>query len=906
MNSFDQIKRGKLKLLLLFGFLGLAALIILLAAAGGRKNVTAAPTGAQSADGLWQDVNEATLRISGERVIEPTAYRPVSLDWDTLNGLLANAPDASAEAESSNVILSLPLPDGSYGRFQISQTAVMHPDLAAKFPEIQTYAGIGLDDPTAYARLDTTPKGFHAMILSVNGRVFIDPYSTDGIDLYQSYYANDFIPNLPADFEPDVVVELEGESAEKPEAITGAISSGGTLRTYRLAVAATGEYTQFHGGTVNDAMAEITTAVNRVTGIYEREVAVSLQLIANNDDIIYTNGATDPYTNSSGGTMLGQNQSNLDSVIGSANYDIGHVFSTGGGGVAWLASVCNPSTKAQGVTGLGSPVGDPFYVDYVSHEMGHQFAGNHTFNSVTSACGGGNRNGGTAYEPGSGSTIMAYAGICGSDNIQSNSDDYFHTISFDEIVSFTTAGSGNGCAVTSGTGNTPPTVEAGASYSIPLNTPFTLTGSATDPGDELTLTYNWEEFDLGSAGSPNSPSGNAPIFRSFPATSSPSRTFPRISDIVNGTQTLGELLPSYARTMNFRLTVRDNQSPAGGVAYDSTTVTAVTGTGPFLVTAPNTAVTWTGNTNATVTWNVAGTTASPISCANVNINLSTDGGFTYPTVLLASTPNDGSQTVLVPNISTSSARVRVACASNIFFDISNTNFTIQLGVAGDPSLTVSKSVQPTGSVAPGDTLTYSIGVTNTGTGLASNTTVTDTFAAALVNPACGGVPGNLNQTGVSINPAAGVNYSCTAQVDPALALAVDFTAVPHEITSGEQVTYTITVTNSHSSLSLSNVQVSAPGVSNCTPALSTPLTLAAGVGQTYTCPNNVVNSPASSTATATGELTISNVATASDPDDPDSPASSSTVQTQVVATGTDSVMVILSDYFYLNLPIILR
>ncbi len=899
MDHKNQASHGKKGAWLIFAFLGLSLLIALLAA-GEQGQAAAAATAAQPANDLWQDVNEATLRLSGERQIVPTAYRLVSLDWGQLDALLANTPDSATGAETSEVILSLPLPDGTYGRFQISQTAVMHPELAAKFPEIQTYAGIGLDDSTASARLDTTPKGFHAMILSVNGRVFIDPYSTAGIDLYQSYYANDFVPNLPDDFAPDVVVEPEGETAVKPETITGVTaSSGGTLRTYRLAVAATGEYTQFHGGTKPLAMAEIVTAINRVTGIYEREVAVSLQLVANNDLVVYTDSATDPYTNNDGFAMLSENQSTLNSFIGAANYDIGHVFSTGGGGIASLGVVCG-SSKAQGVTGRFSPVGDPFYVDYVSHEMGHQFAGNHTFNSVTSSCGGPNRNGSTAYEPGSGSTIMAYAGICGSDDLQNNSDDYFHTISFDEIVSFTTAGLGNTCAAASSTGNTPPTVDAGASYSIPLNTPFTLAGSASDSDGTASLTYNWEEFDLGPAGSPNSPSGNAPIFRSFPATSSSSRTFPRMSDIVNNTQTLGELLPTYGRTMNFRLTVRDNQVPAGGVAYDSTTVTAVSGTDPFRVTSPNTAVVLAGNANQTITWDVAGTTAAPISCANVAIDLSTDGGFTYPTVLAASTPNDGSQSIFLPNINTSSARVRVRCSTNIFFDISNANFTIQ----GDPSLTVTKSVNPTGNVAPGETLTYSIAVHNAG-GPANNTTVTDTFDPALVNPLCNGVPGDLVDT-VVIGPGGSMSYSCTAVVDPSLALAVELTAVPAIIESGEQVTYTITVTNSHSSLSLNNVQVSAPNVSGCTPALGTSQTLAPGASQIYNCPNVVVNSPAATTATATGSLTISNVANASEPDDPGGPKSSNTVNNQVVVTGKDTFAVYLSDYFYLYLPIVTR
>ena len=653
-------------------------------------------------------------------------------------------------------------------------------------------------------------------------------------------------------------------------------------------------------------MAEITTAINRVAGIYQREVAVTFQLIANNEDIIYTNGITDPYDNNNGSAMLGQNQANLDNpaIIGSANYDVGHVFSTGGGGVAWLGVPCVAGQKARGVTGLGSPVGDPFYVDYVAHEIGHQFAANHTFNGNSGSCAGSQWNDSTAYEPGSATTIMGYAGICSPQNIQNNSDDYFHGISFDEIVAYTTTGQGNSCAAVSSTGNTPPTVEAGSPYSIPLNTPFTLTGSATDPDGTASLTYNWEEFDLGPTGAPNSPSGNAPIFRSFSPTTSPSRTFPQISDIVNNTQTLGELLPSYARAMNFRLTVRDNQAMGGGVANDNTTVTAVAGTGPFLVTAPNTAVTWTGNTNENVTWNVAGTNLAPISCANVNISLSTDGGFTYPTSLAMNTANDGSASVLVPNISTSNARVRVACAGNIFFDISNANFNIQLGAAGDPSLTVDKSVDPTGSVTAGDTLTYSIDVNNVGTGVAANTTVSDTFAAALVNPTCNGVPGNLLDT-VVINPSSSVSYTCTAQVDSTLALEIEHTADPTELLSTDDITYTIVITNSHSSLSLNNVQVSAPNVGGCTPALSTPQTLGPGASQTYTCPNNQINLPVS-TATVTGELTISNVATASDPDDPGGPASSSTVQSQVVITDSDTLTVVLLDWFYMYLPIVAR
>ncbi|WP_420631855.1 reprolysin-like metallopeptidase [Candidatus Leptofilum sp.] len=896
MNFTNQ---RNFNLLLFLGFVGLILLLILLTMAGRQHNATAAPTGTQSADGIWQDVDETLLRVADERVIVPTAYRTVSLNWDALDGVLANAPESAAVADE--VVLALPLPDGSYGRFQIYQTAVMHPDLAAKFPEIKTYAGVGLDDPTAYARLDTTPKGFHAMILSANGTIFIDPYSKEETGAYISYFKDDFATTKSGIIEPPYTDLSE---VEEFSSIMGTIVSGSQRRTYRLAVATTVEYTAYHSAgspTVAEGLAAVVTTVNRVTGIYERDVAITFELIANNDLIIHT-AEPDGYTNGDSVAMVSQNQSRLDSVILDANYDIGHVFGTGDGGYA-PGDTCVSGSKAQGMTSTDDPIGDPFDVDYVSHEIGHQLGAGHTFNS--SICSGAIWPH-LAFEPGSGTTIMAYAGICPTQNIQLNSDDYFHGSSIEEMFTYTTVGSGSSCGTVTATGNTPPTVEAGASYNIPLNTPFTLTGSATDPDNDAVFSYNWEQFDTGPAGHPNAPVGDAPIFRSFPATTSPSRTFPQISDIVNNTQTIGEILPSYGRTMNFRLTVRDNQVPAGGVAYDSTTVTAVSGTGPFLVTDPNTNETWTGNTMETVSWNIAGTDQAPISCANVNIQLSTDGGFTYPTVLEMNTPNDGDQAVFVPNISTSSARVRVSCADNIFFDISDANFTIQLGAGGDPSLTVNKTVDPTGSVSPGDSLTYMITVENVGTAPASNAVITDTFATALTNPSCNGVSGDLMDT-VAINPSSSMSYSCTAVVDPSLALDVEITAVPTVISSTEITTYTITVTNSHGSLSLDNVEVATtPNLINCTPALNVPQTLGPGASQVYICPNNLGSTEGPTTATATGELTINNVAQAADPDDPGGEKSSSTVQSQVIVMGSDSVMVMFSDYFYTYLPVVTR
>ena len=334
--------------------------------------------------------------------------------------------------------------------------------------------------------------------------------------------------------------------------------------------------------------------MNRVNGIYEREVAIRMVMVANNNLVVYTNGATDPYSNGNGSAMLGQNQTNLNSVIGSANYDIGHVFSTGGGGVAQLGGAVHRRTRRAASPASRNPVGDGFDVDYVAHEMGHQFGAAHTFNGTTGNCGGATASASSAYEPGSGTTIMAYAGICGAENLQPHSDDTFHTRSFDQIVAFSTGATGSSCPVITATGNTPPTVNAGAAFTIPRQTPFTLTGSATDP-DGDTLTYMWEEFDLGSAAPPNTDiAAVRPIFRSFVPLTVPSRTFPRLSDILGNVATLGESMSTRNRTMTFRLTARDNRVGGGGVNYASTTVTVNAAAGPFAVTQPNTAVTWAG------------------------------------------------------------------------------------------------------------------------------------------------------------------------------------------------------------------------------------------------------------------------------------------------------------------------
>lgn len=638
--------------------------------------------GGYAQNGFFRDATESSFNKSGKRVIIPSKFRTLTLDKTALQTFLKAIPSEDNIANRGTTpVIAIPMPAGGVARFHIWESAVLDPKLAAKYPDIKTYTGQGIDDPTANIKLDLTAHGFHAMIISsLSGAVFIDPYAQGNTAQYISYNKIDF---QKAGKYTELPLKRSKMNLNRGASTTGTqanICLGTVLRKYRLALAADAEYTAFNGGTVASAQAAEATTMNRVNGVYERELSIRMIIIANNDQLIFTNSATDPYDNANpGGIMLSQNQTTVDAVIGNTNYDIGHVFSTGGGGLAGLGVVCVSGQKAQGVTGTPTPVGDPFDIDYVAHEMGHQFGAEHCFNSnlAGTSCEG-NGSSTSNAEPGSGSTVMAYAGICGSDNLQANSYAQFHAVSFDQIGFYTNNSSGNACAVQTATGNTPPVVNAGSNYTIPKSTPFYLSGSGTDANGDI-LTYSWEQVDVGGQfGTWDAPSGNAPIFRSFAPAPSPVRYFPAISDLLSNSTTRGELLPSYARTMHFRLTARDNKAGGGGVCYSENEITVAATAGPFLVTYPNTAgIVWYVNDFKTITWDPAGTGLSPINCTNVKIELSTDGGLSYPVTLAANTPNDGSEEIIVPANLTGLGRIRIMAVGNIFFDISNFNLSIQ-------------------------------------------------------------------------------------------------------------------------------------------------------------------------------------------------------------------------------------
>jgi len=705
---------------------------------------------------LWQSQTEASIPVLGVRYIQPQAAAYYQLDLDQLQQLLDAAPmEFRPIAQMSQTLISLPMPDGSMQRFDIQESPIMEAALSERFPDIQTFNGRGVTDPSKSLRFDLTPAGFHAMILQADGpTIFIDPvYFKGDKRYYQVYYRSDFRSTVAKNFSCQTETPMSKGQTNKRPLLPKSFGSC-ELRTYRLALAATGEYTQFHGGTVADALAAQVVSMNRVNAVYERDLAVRMVIVADNYKIIYTNGSTDPYSNASGGAMLGENQTICDDSIGTANYDIGHVFSTGGGGVAYLQSVCN-NNKAGGVTGSANPIGDPFDIDYVAHEMGHQFGANHTQNN---AC---NRNGATAMEPGSASTIMGYAGIC-APNVQNNSDDHFHGVSLEEMGAFITS-SGHSCPTTTPLANNSPVVNNSTNtLVIPANTPFFLTGDAQDQDTADVLTYCWEQMDNQTATMPPLPTSTVgPSFRSISPSSNPTRYFPNLADLSAGISPTWEVLSSVSRSYNFRLTVRDNASGGGCTDHVDLSVNVDANSGPFIINYPSaTGISWIGTTQETVQWDVANTNNAPLNCTLVDILLSTDGGLTYPTVLATATPNDGSEVITVPNTPSSTCRIMVRASGGNFFDISDNDFEItgasfgyNLSVAMDslagcPNSNGSYFVTVTGLLGYTDPVQLSLtGLPTGATASFGNANITPsdttTLAIALGNTAAGDYSLNL-------------------------------------------------------------------------------------------------------------------------------------------------------------------
>ena len=608
------------------------------------------------------------------------------LDLNSIKNRLINVPKKISDDENSRII-EFPGLSGDLQKFKIKENSVLHPDLAIKFPTIRSYSGQGVNDRTSTIHFTLNALGLYAMILSPGkGTIYIDPY-TENRTVYMVYSKENIISNRS--FE----CLTESESTVEKSLNFNKNANELKLRTFRLALATTEEYSNYHvnaagigagssrNDSINAVMSAITVTMTRVNAIYERDLALTMQLIANNDQLIFleSDPGTDPYSNNDGIAMLSENQTTIDNIIGSTNYDIGHVFSTGGGGVATLNSPCT-TAKARGVTGSAAPVGDSFDVDFVAHEMGHQFGAHHTFNGTASNCNG-NRFDDTAIEPGSGSTIMGYAGICTPQNVQNNSDSYFHSISIEEIYENITIGNSQ-CATLSNfvTNMNAPVANAGLDYILPKSTPFILRGQGTDAdGDELI--FCWEQIDnevLNIDIPPSSTQIEGAVFRSLSPTKITDRYMPALPTVISGeVSSTWEVVPSVSRDLNFDLTVRDNVVGEGQSDSDQMTITINDAAGPFVVTSQNTTgISWTEGGTETITWDVAGTISNGINVSQVNILLSIDGGVTFPIILASNTPNDGAELISVPNFPAPDARVMVEAVDNIFYAVNSESFTI--------------------------------------------------------------------------------------------------------------------------------------------------------------------------------------------------------------------------------------
>lgn len=634
----------------------------------------------------------------------PFTKQPVSVDWVKIKSQAAAAPHEDIR-QNRKSLQRIQLPDaaGSLQGYYLFESPILSEDFAKAYPDIHTYVLRHVSNPKLSGRLMITQKYFHAVLLDGSQILQIRP---DDLLNPKSYSIGTFDENEEQDTAEKFCGEMEELESDKKDKNSGnrvlknlgAGFSNETRRTYNLAIVTTGEFHDGNGGTVAAATAVVVAAVNGIQAIYDRELSIRFNLLT---PVIYTDYTTDPFDETSGTSRTLMAADAVGMNFASANYDIGHVFHDSnqapdvfsGGGVAILGGVCRSNNTGVGVGRLkgrgwsgSSNNSSSGFIRLAAHEFGHMFGAPHTFNGTGSNCTS-NISSNNGYEIGSGTTIMSYRGICGAQNVPSSGldDDYFHSSSLENMYNFiTTTGS---CGVLTSTGNTAPVGNAGPTYTIPGETPFILTGTATD-ADGDNISYCWEQFDEDGPGTPTqgligaaaAANADAPLFRSFPPSNLPYRIFPEISNVLAGTNT-GldfEALPSVNRSMDFVLIVRDNHTNGGGIQCSGTTINVDASTGPFVINSQNTPTAWTadGTNTATINWDVAGTTGGSVNAANVDIFFSDDGGQSFPYTLVAGTPNDGSHNITIPNYPTFTGRIKVQASNNIFFDVNNADINI--------------------------------------------------------------------------------------------------------------------------------------------------------------------------------------------------------------------------------------
>ncbi len=608
------------------------------------------------AQSLWNDVaksSDFTLPLS----LEMSTYRSLSIDFDLISAFLLT--------DKADTLLDFPfpLPEGGYIWFKIALDDVIPPMLAAKYPRIRAFTGFNPSNPQQRLKLNIGSYGLSAYVLDADAVYVLDPAISGNTEFYASYSKGHAKPiqNSICHVNNQVVYL----SSSGPSVYFPGLNATASVRKVVLAVAATGEVGDWHGGSVDNLLSEIAVQVHRVNAIFERDLSVHFTLAEGNDTLLYTHAQTDPFLDHlSLNGMLNLNQVLVDSLIGSSNYDVAHLFGVGAGtfsnGVALLSG-----QKAKGYTGVSALASNPFTTDAFAHSLGHQFGANHTQNN---AC---LRIASSAFEPGSGSTLMSLAGGC-TPNLQLSASSYFHNHSIHEIQHFLEFGPGMNAFLPRGSVQFSPVITVDTSvYYIPKSTPFKLQGQATD-AEGNTLLFNWEQYNLGPTGQLTNPAGNAPVFRSTAPGPSAVRYFPALPSLINEVQTDDEVLPSYSRNLRFRLTVRDNhwQSPAQSSAQVN--LQADGQSGPFKWVYPAANGYLVNNRAVQLVWDVANTNLPPVNCQFVNIYFSADSGSSFLDTLFINYPNIGSANWFIPaNLETRGGRLWIEAADNIFFQLSS-------------------------------------------------------------------------------------------------------------------------------------------------------------------------------------------------------------------------------------------
>lgn len=651
---------------------------------------------AESVETMWKSLESQTSisRVSAGKIVSmPLTTRVLELDEPSLKALLDEnisetytlAAKGLSNVDAENNSIVLPLPDGSEVTFKMTPNTVMPEALSQKFPDIKTWKVSSVDGDITGV-IDFTHHGFHGMLFMPNGdRVFIEPNVDASISDRELSEQGSYISFSQKQNEDSFQTEFScgvddsslnfSQAAKTVSLVQKFLTTPpSTLITYRLAVATTGEYTQYHGGSVELALSAVVTTISRVNEIFTRDLGVQLELVEEQSDIIYSNPTTDPYSNSSFFEIIEENNQNLsiEGALSKDKYDIGHVFGTGNGGLAILGGVCLDDLKASGATGLSNPFGEVFAIDFVAHEIGHQLGASHTFNSE---CGDGSeRTPESAVEAGSGTTIMAYAGICQENNIQTRADPQFHIANIYQVNALTRSGSGSSCGTNADITNANPTVDAGEDYIVPARTPIKFVAIGSDADNDIgnDLTYSWEQIDVGASSDVNVDTGDNALFRSRPLTSENIRYIPMLSDLFDGTYSDGELLPITDRDINMVATIRDG---LGGLEADEVNIEVVDTGDIFSITSHTRDQSFGRQDIVNMSWEVADTDLPPISCLTVDIGVITRDGNEFK---LLSTANDGEEQFLIPNDTPAigEARFILSCSDSNFFNVSNGEITI--------------------------------------------------------------------------------------------------------------------------------------------------------------------------------------------------------------------------------------